>query len=223
MKAENMNRSYLETLSFSDLVKLADEYDVEIPDNLDRRFLIAELLELYEEEKFHGNESMIIAGADVLEKVENLPKNYNENEISCVLRNPAWLFVFWNLSESDSAMLKSLNSYTLMLRVCSLSSPDEQIPEEAFEIQATNDSQEQYVLIPQGKRFIKVELVYVTANSGKVLAFSPIIEIPQGNDIMNDLHPGKMQDFTEVIKLSGVDTVLMSQYKNHMHSFSNTK
>lgn len=221
MKAENMNRSYLETLSFSDLVKLADEYDVEIPENLDRRFLIGELLELYQEEKFHVDESMIIAGADVLEKSESLPKNYNENEISCVLRNPAWLFVFWNLRETDSAMLKSLNSYSLMLRVCSLSSPDEQIPEEAFEIQAAADSQEQYVLLPQGKRFIKVELVYITGNTGKVLAFSPVIEIPQGADFMNNLQPGKMQDFTEIIKLSGIDSVLMSQYKNHRHSFSN--
>lgn len=221
MKAENMNRSYLETLSFSDLVKLADEYDVEIPENLDRRFLIGELLELYQEEMFHVDESMVIAGADVLEKSENLPKNYNENEISCVLRNPAWLFVFWNLRETDSAMLKSLNSYSLMLRVCSLSSPEEQIPEEAFEIQAVSDSQEQYVLIPQGKRFIKVELVYVTGNTGKVLAISPVIEIPQGADFMNNLQPGKTQDFTEIIKLSGIDSVLMSQYKNHRHSFSN--
>ncbi|MCR4736062.1 MAG: DUF4912 domain-containing protein [Treponema sp.] len=221
MNRENMNRSYLETLSFSDLVKLADEYDVEIPDNLDRRFLIAELLELYEEEKSIGKENMVISTNDEREKTDTLPKNYNENEISCVLRNPAWLFVFWNLSESDSAMLKSLGNYTLMLRVCSLSSPDEQVPEEAFEIQAAVDSQEQYVLIPQGKKYIKVELVYVTATTGKILAFSPVIEIPQGADFLNDLQPGKKTDFSDIIKLSGEDILLMSQYKNHRHSFSN--
>ena len=221
MNSENMNRTYLETLSFSDLVKLADEYDVEVPENLDRRFLIAELLELYEAEKIHGSDNMIISSSDNLPKSEVLPKSYNENEISCVLRNPAWLFVFWNISESDSLMLKSLGSYNLMLRVCSLASAEDQIPEEAFEIQAATDTQEQYVLIPQGKRFVKVELIYVTANSGKVLAFSPVIEIPQGNDVMNNLHPGKKNDFSEVLKLSGVESILISQYKNHRHSFSN--
>ena len=221
MNSEKMNRTYLETLSFADLVKLADEYDVEVPEDLDRRFLIAELLELYEEEKIHGADSMILASSDSFQKSEALPNTYNENEISCVLRNPAWLFVFWNLSEADSIMLKGLDSYTLMLRVCSLSSENEQIPEEAFEIQAATDAFEQYVLIPQGKRFIKVELVYVTANSGKVLAFSPVIEIPQGNDVMNNLHPGKKNDFSEIISLSGVDSILISQYRNHRHSFSN--
>ena len=48
MNEEPMNRASLEKLSFSDLVQLADEYGVDVPEDLDRRFLIAELLELFE-------------------------------------------------------------------------------------------------------------------------------------------------------------------------------
>ena len=43
-----ISRAYLETLSFSDLVNLADEYGVDVPEDLDRRFLIEELFEIAE-------------------------------------------------------------------------------------------------------------------------------------------------------------------------------
>ena len=50
MNNEQISCAYLETLAFKDLVKLADEYGVDVPQDLDRRFLIAELLELAQEE-----------------------------------------------------------------------------------------------------------------------------------------------------------------------------
>ena len=41
--------SYLETLSTADLIELAEEYDLDIPEQLNRRFIIAELLEIADE------------------------------------------------------------------------------------------------------------------------------------------------------------------------------
>lgn len=219
METENINRAYLETLSFSDLSKLADEYGVDVPEDLDRRFLICELLDLVEESKLF-NEDMIISSGNFSEDSEHLPQSYNETQISCVLRNPAWGFVFWNISDNDANMLKEMPDCSLMLRVCSLPSLEELTPKEAFEINVSNDSQEQYVLLPAGERFIRVELVYISGSIRKVLAFSPILEIPQGSRYVNDLQPGKQNDFSDIIKLSGIEKVLLEQYKNHRHSFS---
>ena len=130
MKIE-MSREHLESLSFSDLSTLADEYGVDVPENLDRRFLIAELLELLEEDIDDQPDEMIISEDDVLKHKEaSLQKNYNETQISCVLRNPYWLFVFWNLSEADQIMLRKLKDHVLMLRVCCLSSAKDPMPEE---------------------------------------------------------------------------------------------
>lgn len=219
METENINRAYLETLSFSDLSNLADEYGVDVPENLDRRFLIAELLELVEESNFN-NEDMIISSDESPDESENLPLSYNETQISCVLRNPAWAFVFWNISENDSLLLRDLRNCSLLLRVCSLPSADEYTPIETFEINAATDVQEQYILLPVGERFLRVELVYISDSVRKVLAFSPVIEIPQGSKYVNQLQPGKQNDFSEVLKLSGIESILMEQYKNHRHSFS---
>jgi hypothetical protein len=46
------------------------------------------------------------------------------------------------------------------------------------------------------------------------------MEIPQGSDALNNIQPGKQGDYPEIIKLSGIENILMNQYKNHRHSFS---
>lgn len=220
MKEEPINRAYLETLSFSDLVRLADEYGVDVPEDLDRRFLIAELLELAEEENNLSEEDMIISTDDGNDNVGTLNGNYNETQVSGVLRNPAWLFVFWNISEADQLKLKELPDCQIKLRICSLLDPKDPVPEEAFEIQTSSESLEQYVLLPKGKKYIKVELVYVTASTGKVLAFSPVITIPQGSSYVNDVQLGHNSEFSEIIELSGMKDILTEHYKYHRHSFS---
>ncbi len=219
MSDEALNRASLEKLSFQDLVKLADEYGVDVPEDLDRRFLIAELLELSEQtEDF--SEEMIIASEGGEENPVVLSGNFNENQISCVLRNPAWLFVFWNINEQDSARVKETPGASLKLRICTLESPKDLKPEEVFEIQTSTQSQEQYVLIPKGKKYLKAELLLITPGAGEVLAFSPVISIPQGSSLVNDLQPGRDTDFSEIVELSGMKEILAEQYRNHRHSFS---
>lgn len=218
MKGENITRAYLETLSFSDLSNMADEYGIDVPENLNRRFLIAELLEIAEENENFEDEMII--SEENHEEEKSLPKNYNETQISGVLRNPAWLFVFWNISESDQQVLKANPGATLKLRICSLENSKDVVPTEAFEIQISNDVQEQYVLLPKGQKYIKVELIMVNSTNGNVLAFSPVITIPQGSVLVNEIQPGMESEYPEIIQLSGLGKLITDQYKNHRHSFS---
>ena len=219
MNEEPINRASLEKLSFSDLVKLADEYGVDVPEDLDRRFLIAELLEIAEESN-NIEEEMVIASDNDEQHPLVFSGNFNETQVSCVLRNPAWLFVFWNLNSNDAAKISEDPSSSLRLRICSLSDPKDLKPEEAFEVQTPSQSQEQYILIPKGKKYIKVELICVAAGASEVLAFSPVISIPQGSSLVNDLQPGRDVTFSPVIELSGMQEIITEQYKNHRHSFS---
>lgn len=219
MREETINRAYLETLSFADLVKLADEYGVDVPEDLDRRFLIAELLELSEESDAFSEE-MIIDSSSNDESEIVLQSNYNETQITGILRNPAWLFVFWNISDTDMTKLKEHPESSLKLRICSLTDPKDPVPEEAFEIQTNTESQEQYVFLPSGKKYIKVELLLVTPTSGEVLAFSSVISIPHGSELVNNAQFDPETQFSPVIELSGIRKVLTEQYKYHRHLFS---
>ena len=219
MNEDTINRASLEKLSFSDLVQLADEYGVDVPEDLDRRFLIAELLELAEESNNREDEMIIASESDDQQPLV-LNGNFNETQVSCVLRNPAWLFVFWNLNTNDLSKIEDNPACSLKLRICSLNDPKDLKPEEAFEVQTPSQSQEQYVLLPKGKKFIKVELLCVSGGAGEVIAFSPVITIPQGASVVNDLQPGREEDFSPVVELSGIRELLTEQYKNHRHSFS---
>ena len=219
MNEEPINRASLEKLSFSDLVQLADEYGVDVPEDLDRRFLIAELLELAEESNNREDEMIIATEADNQQPVV-LNGNFNETQVSCVLRNPAWLFVFWNLNDNDYARINDDPTCSLKLRICSYTDLKDAKPEEAFEVQTPSQSQEQYVLLPKGKKFIKVELLCVTAGTSEVIAFSPVVAIPQGAAFVNDLQPGREEHISPVVELSGMIELVNEQYRNHRHSFS---
>ena len=69
--------SYLETLSTADLLELAEEYDLDMPEQLNRRFIISELLEIADElneqndDDFEGN-------VENIETTQELPFSYNE-------------------------------------------------------------------------------------------------------------------------------------------------
>lgn len=217
MNEEKITRAYLETLSFSDLSNLADEYGVEVPENLNRNFLIAELLELAEDASGTA-ENMIIASEEESGEIVDLPQNYNETQISCILRNPIWGFVFWNISDADSLQIKDEET-SLLLRICSFNSKDDVKPVEVLEVQASTTSQEQYILLPTEKKYIRVELLLARYATQSVLAFSPLIEIPQGPKYVDEWQPGKEFDFSPIMKLSNVDDILLNQYKKHRNSF----
>jgi len=217
MNDEFISREYLESLSFSDLSNLADKYGIDVPENLDRRFLIAEILEIVEE--FNDEREDMQVSSELSETEEFvLPKNYNESQVSCVLRNPAWLFVFWNISENDYKSIKD-DGCVLKLRICSMENEVENKPKEAFEVNCSTTSQEQYVLLPQGERFIKVELISVLPTGINVLAFSPIMEIPQVSSLEDNLKLGTESKYSQIVQLSDINEMLMEQYKNHRQSF----
>lgn len=219
MSDEVITRNYLEKLSFSELSRLADNYGIDVPENLDRRFLIAELLEINEENEEISEDMIISSNNEDSKEVFVFPKNYNETQIDCVLRNPVWLFIFWNISDSDNSLLKKTGDYNLMLRICSFEDEEAKIPDEAFEINAVEKSQEQYFLLPAGKKYIKVELLYSVEGKVNVLAFTPLIKIPQGSKLVNDLQSGFDSEFQPLVQLSDINTVITKQYTYHRHSF----
>ena len=102
METKNLSRAYLETLSSADLFALADEYGIDVPENLTRRFLIGELLDVAEElvQERLGDDMAISDDAAISTE---LPESFNETQIDVVLRNPVWAYVYWDISASELA------------------------------------------------------------------------------------------------------------------------
>ena len=131
----NLSRSYLETLSSADLIKLADEHGIDIPDDLNRRFIIGELLEISEEmgSEKHSEMQEVDSPED---ETGFLPLSYNETEIDVVLRIPAWAYVWWDISESDfKKATENPDFKNFVLRLSYFDSPETNVPKESFDIQ----------------------------------------------------------------------------------------
>lgn len=216
------SRSQLETLSFEDLLKLADDFGIDVPEDFNRNFLIAELLEVsqsYSEE--NSFDDMTVNEDENFENQSSKEiRKYNTTEVQVILRNPAWAFVYWNMSDSDRESMNQAFVSQLRLRVSSFSSEDQQKPDEYFDIQISADDNGQYVLLPSGKRFFRVDFLFNLDGFIDILASSKMFEMPKGSDHLADMRPGTYDDIPKICKLSGMEHLLISHYKNHRQSFS---
>lgn len=146
-----VSRSYLETLSTADLILLADEYGIEIPPNLNRRFIIAELLEVLEDTDENTTDDLLDDKHN-FKYHDELPKSYNETHIGALMRNPVWAFVYWDIRTTDLQEITQTKSFLdLVLRV-SLFKEGQDTPSDSFEISVSQENREQYVLITTWRR-----------------------------------------------------------------------
>jgi hypothetical protein len=91
----------LESLSTRELAVLADNSGIDLPPDLERIFIIEELLDLEsEDEPPREEDAPPLAEAVYLEPVP-LPKQYNITYIEVLLRDPLWAFAFWEIKGHD--------------------------------------------------------------------------------------------------------------------------
>lgn len=222
VEQNNLSRGHLETLTSSQLIELADEYGIDIPDNLNRQFIIAELLEVAKEinDNLNYKETIKISEELKNEIKTDLPTSYNETYIDLILRNPMSLFVFWDFNEAQIRQLASTKT-PIHLQVCFFDDKEAEESEDAFDIQINYDDREQYILIPNGKKVVQVGLIQDGINSvDSVLAVSGKIEIAHCSDEFKDFQPGMDLKIKPILELSGIKNILKNHYNNYRQFFN---
>ena len=244
------SRQTLESMSTSELLKLSVEYGIDFPDDLERCFLIEELLDAQKENTppVDPNDGMLIEDEstddDVVSKKDipkgkrirrsakserkckylrgDLPLSYNKNTIDAVLRNPAWLFVFWDIKEAVVEALSSDPAFqSLFLHVSFFDSPEDEIHEDFFDLKTPLCPGERYVMVVAGKRFVKVDLAASFADrEPDLFASTRIIEIPLENDMVRGAIPGHKTTFPPLVELSGIKHILHDDFLNRRQSFA---
>ncbi len=223
MKKQEFSRQYLESISTADLISLADDYGIDIPSNLTRRFIIGELLELAEELESDSDSADDVQLTDEeINLPDSLPKSYNETQIFAVQRTPAWVFVFWDIS---TALLTSLRNdpdfENFFLHVAFFDSPTSDTPVDSFDVRIGEHDREQYIFIPAERKYVIINLKcnFFDAEQ-KVLAYTKRLEIPQECSAVASLQPGQKLEMNKLVALSGMDEIIRAHYRNHRQSFS---
>ena len=136
-----LTRAYLESLTTIELIRMADHLGMDIPPELDRIFIIEEMLDsAYADDTLEnsqdGSEMSDVSGeankapnlhADTetahqsaIESVP-LPKQYNITFIEVMIRDPLWAFVFWEIKAQEKEQIeKSPDFEGYYLKVSSL-------------------------------------------------------------------------------------------------------
>ncbi|MCL2442255.1 MAG: DUF4912 domain-containing protein [Treponema sp.] len=94
-----VSRQWLESLSTDELIKLADTNGIDIPPGLERIFIIEELLEVTNAEEQETTDDIKVNPS--YSETVLLPKQYNISYIEVIIRDPLWVFTFWEVKGHD--------------------------------------------------------------------------------------------------------------------------
>lgn len=219
MEKQQINRTNLETLSTADLIEIADDYGIEIPPHLNRRFIIAEILEAEEYTNDNTNNDLQ-ADENLFIKSKELPKFYNETQVSIIMRNPVWCFVYWDIKTYDLHDVSQMKGYSgLVLRVSFFSDDENTKPIESFEISVNQDKRDQYILLPVSEYSFRIDLIaHFSTIEPKVLATSRKVIIPKGYPEISSIAMEHAN--SPILTLSGMNELISTHYKNHRQSFT---
>ena len=164
-----LSRTYLESITTDELTKMADNFGIDIPPELDRIFIIEELLEFASPEYMSGgtsegsdsfdtdpsSEGNQLDGTDDsnagLIETAPLPKQYSITFIEAMIRDPLWAFVFWEIKTQDREQIEKNQDFEgYYLKVSSLDADGNGLQDRSFtQVKSVNET-ENFFTIPVG-------------------------------------------------------------------------
>jgi hypothetical protein len=208
----------LDSLSLEELYAVSDRMGLDLPPGLERVFVIEEILDAMAEDSLDRRAARDQAVHVDEKKFSGLPYDgmdaahpdapllgtrYNETMIRVLVRDPAWAFAYWDLSETERAILGGAEAPSgLFLRVAEIFPDGDDAKREYFDIPVADEDQQWYINVPRpGIRF-RIDLCARPAGKFRILARSNEIESPR-----QSLQPGPDFDdeTAELIRLSGLE------------------
>jgi len=159
-----VSRTRLESLSTAELIKLADNFGIDIPHGLERIFIIEEMLEYSNigvQEKADDLEIIPAYTETVI-----LPKQYNISYIEVIIRDPLWVFVYWEIKLHDREIYEHADDFNgYCLRIVPLNEKNTELNEASFTVTVNTDDSARYLGFAEyssqshGRYIIKLDVI----------------------------------------------------------------
>jgi hypothetical protein len=177
-----IKRPYLESLATHELVRLADSFGIDIPPELERIFIITEIMDMASDYSMNesglGNETPVLIETAIPEPVP-LPKQYNITFIEVMIRDPLWAFTFWEIRSHDKEVFEHNPDFEgYHLKVSTVSSCKSAKEEDSFRIPVGTTDAAWYLGFPPEGGCFKVELCVVLAGEEIRLVASQPFTLP---------------------------------------------
>jgi hypothetical protein len=198
-----ITRSYLESLTTRELAALGDSWGIDLPPDLERIFIIEELMEFRAEADDDTAETEAPLGKAEYSELAPLPRQYNRTFIEVLIRDPLWAYTFWEIKSADKDLYEQaadFQGYCLRVVPESGSSGGGESP---FTVSVGPDDTAWYLgFPPEGGRY-RVELCVARDSGGPVLAVSTPFRLPKL--LGSPGAPDSQKGLNPLISLSGRD------------------
>jgi uncharacterized protein len=216
-----VSRTWLESLSTAELIKLADSFGIDIPLGLERIFIIEELLEYSDTDIEEKADDLEINPAYIETTV--LPKQYNISYIEVIIRDPLWVFVYWEIKGHDREVHEHANDFKgYCLRVVPLNERNTELNEASFTVPVNADDSARYLGFAehssQSHGCYIIRLAVIRGNSELPVAESLPFRLPRliENEEINAMKENPLFRFSGVQDLSIIkNTDRRSKVKRH--------
>ncbi len=214
-----LGRAYLETLSTTDLVRLADDYGIDIPEGLNRRFIIGELLEADEESTADRVDPSALVETEYVAPPDVLPETYNENQITVLLRDPGWVFVCWDFQTNlINALTGNHHFESFFLRVNFLSAAKPSTVLDFFDVDVGLGDRKWYVHLSGHAPACRIDL-YCRYQQEKEELIIRSAELPLPASAISDPAAMVKRRSSPLVELSGIAELRKNHFRNHRQSF----
>jgi uncharacterized protein len=216
-----MIREKLETLSDDMLMEYAATLGLEIPEGLERAFVIESILDSIEDEQDERDELAAVGSEEKkytypyaeLPSLESdeilLDTSYNETRITLMLRDPYWAYTYWEIRDSErKAMMVDPLFEELFLRVVESKRGEDSSPTENFDIPVSLTDDRWYINLPNQDCRYHIELISRVRGEAHVLARSGSVRTPRV--MMASSETAAVDEGLVLLGLSGVSEMIES-------------
>jgi hypothetical protein len=189
-----MTKDRLRTLSYNELSTIADNGNINVLQDMDKESLVSMIFEALEEERLdrEGDNNLTIQieakkyavsqdqelFLDFGDNVE-LPDRYEETRLVLMLRDPSWVFCYWDIEVRTLEELAENSDFSgLVLRVTELAADDwgKDSTVDWFDIPIQFDDLRRYINLPSEDSFYGVEIYAQLGEKESLISRSNIVE-----------------------------------------------
>jgi len=217
-----MTKDRLRSLSYNELSQIADDGNINVLQDMDKEALVSLIFDALEEERLdrEGNHNLTIQieakkytvsqdqelfvdfGVDV-----ELPERYEETRLVLMLRDPSWVYCYWDIENRILAELRENSDFSgLSLRVTELAAPDwgKDSYVDWFDIPIQFIDLRRYINLPSEDAFYGAEIYAQLGEKESLLARSNIVE--SSRDYIAPTYGKVNAARNKLIELSGSST-----------------
>jgi uncharacterized protein len=214
-----MTKERLHSFSYEQLIEISKRSNVLVTPGVDKETLVSILIEAYEEDRVEREELNNLAikmesrkfSISQDEEIDlgmdddlELPLRYNDTGIKVLLRDPSWIFCYWDLEDKKVGEIENTPGFEgLILRVVELTSGEysEDNILDYFDIPIKSVDFRRYVNLPSEDTWYCAEIRAIVEDKDYLVTRSNIIETTR--EYVTAPHDNDKSNSSELIRLSG--------------------